>query len=73
MDRSQKDLVNEEECVKDDRFREGDRQDRLHENRRRRARVTADGRSRAQTGKAYANAAAHGRKSYVNVATHLCQ
>src|SRR5204863_8764422 len=64
-------LADEEERVEDERFGEGDRQDRLDENRRRGARVTPD-----RLGGLHADAAdrerrAKGGESDVNIANHI--
>ena len=64
--------MNEEERVKDDRFRQCDCQNRLDKNWCESAWIAADCGRRAQTGKAYADAAAHGGEADVNASAHLC-
>ena len=71
--RTRSDLANEEQSVKHDRFRESDRENRLHQDRGRRARVAADRGRRAHADQAHADRRAKAREANVNAAAHLCQ
>src|SRR6478672_2784779 len=66
-------LLHEEECVEHDRFREGDREDGLNQDRRRSARITADRRGGAHTDQTDANGGAQRGQTDVDAAGHLCK
>jgi hypothetical protein len=71
--RARSDLVNEKQGVEHDRFRESDCENRLHEDRCRRARVAADRGSRAHADQTHADGCAKGREANVNASAYLCQ
>ena len=65
--------MDEEERVEHDRFRERDRENRLHQNRSRRAGIAADRGSRAHADESDADGRAEGREADVNASGHFCQ
>lgn len=66
-------LFNEEERVEHDRFRERDRENRLHENRRGGAGIATDGRGCAHADQTDTYGRAKSREAYVNASIDLCQ
>jgi hypothetical protein len=70
---AQKVLVNKVERVEHNRFRQSDRENRVHEDRRESARVATDRRGHAKAGKTDADPNAHGGKTDVNASANFCQ
>jgi hypothetical protein len=66
-------LSNEEQSVEHDRFREGDRKNRLHQNRGGRTGIATDGGGSAHADQSHANRRAEGGEADVNASANLCQ
>ena len=61
------------ERVEYDRLGEGDGENSVHQDGRKRTGIAPDGRRHSETGKSNSNAHAHGRKADVNASAHFCQ
>jgi len=70
---AQKVLVNKVERVEHNRFRQSDRENRVHEDRRKSAGVATDRGGHAQTGETDADPNAHGGETDVNASRNFCQ
>jgi hypothetical protein len=66
-------LANQVECVEDDRFGQGNRQDRVHEDRCKCAWVATNRGGHALSGVANANSNTHGGEADVNASVNFCQ
>ena len=70
---AQKVLVNKVERVEHNRFRQSDRENRVHEDRRKSAGVATDRGGHAKAGKTDSDPNAHGGKTDVNASANFCQ
>ena len=66
-------LVDQEKGVEDDRFRQGDRENRVHQNGREGSRIPPNRGRHSEAGQTNADADAHGREADVNASADFCQ
>src|SRR5438132_14225797 len=65
-------LVNQEKGVEDDRFRQCDRENCVHQNGRERPRIPSNGCRHSEAGQTNANANTHRRQADVNASADFC-